>query len=145
VDVDTPRMRKLLLFSVLTIAAAIPAAASAGSSSWAAQANQVCVVWTAKAKREFATPVKASELYGFAVKARSLESQELAQLAAIPGATPAGTKALGALRADVAEIGTAISAWDKGDKASFVQILKQYLNDSRPKAAFAAAGAGRCG
>jgi hypothetical protein len=49
------------------------------------------------------------------------------------------------MRVDVAEIGAAIGAWDKGDKASFIRILKQYLNDHRPKAAFAAAGAPSCG
>ena|SRR5438552_13179489 len=138
-------MRRFLLFGVLVLGSVVPGATAGTSSSWSDEANRVCIIYTAKAKREFAAPVKPSELYGFAVKAKSLESQELAELAKIPGATPAGTKAIGALRADVAEIGAAIGAWDKGDKASFVRILKQYLNDHRPKAAFTAAGAGQCG
>jgi hypothetical protein len=139
-------MRHLFLAGALLVGAVVPnVAAARPSESWSDQANRVCVVWTAKAKREFASPVKPSELYGFAVKAKALESQELAELAKIPGATPAGAKALGTLRADVAEVGSAITAWNKGDKAAFVQILKQYLNDSRPKIAFAAAGASKCG
>jgi len=138
-------MRRFLLFGVLVLGSVVPGATAGTSSSWSDEANRVCIIYTAKAKREFAAPVKPSELYGFAVKAKSLESQELAELAKIPGATPAGTKAIGGLRADVAEIGAAIGAWDKGDKASFVRILKQYLNDGRPKAAFAAAGAQHCG
>ena len=139
-------MRRLFLTSAVVLGAVVTnVAAARPAESWSDQANRVCVVWTAKAKAAFPGPIKASELYGFAVKAKGLESQELAELARIPGATPAGAKALGALRGDVAEIGAAITAWNKGDKASFVQILKQYLNDSRPKAAFAAAGASKCG
>jgi hypothetical protein len=138
-------MRRILLLGAFVLGSVLPGAAAAGTSSWSDEANRVCVVYTAKAKREFAAPVQAAGLYAFAVKAKALESQELAELAGIPGATPAGTKAIGVLRADVAEIGAAIGAWDKGDKASFVRILKQYLNDHRPKAAFSAAGAGKCG
>jgi hypothetical protein len=139
-------MRRLLLLGAFALGAVATGAATAGTTmSWSTQADQVCVVWTAKAKREFAAPVKPSELYGFAVKAKTLESQELAELSRIPGTTPAGTKALAAMRADVAEVAAAIAAWDKGDKASFVQTLKQYLNDRRAKAAFTAAGALKCG
>jgi len=138
-------VRRILFLGALVLGSVVPGAAAAGTSSWSDEANRVCVVYTAKAKREFATSVTVSGLYAFAVKAKALENQELAELASIPGATPAGTKAIGSLRADVAEIDAAIRAWDKGDKASFARILKQYLNDSRPKAAFAAAGAGRCG
>jgi hypothetical protein len=138
-------MRQLLLLAALALAAVAADASAAGTSSWSGKADQVCVVWTAKAKREFATPVKPSELYGFAQKAKALESAELAELAKIPGVNAAGTKALTAMRADIAEVGAAVAAWDKGDKASFVQILKQYLNDHRAKVAFAAAGASKCG
>ncbi len=138
-------MRKLFLFAALATSVLLPEVSSAGTSTWTSQANQVCVVWLAKAKKEFAAPVTPAGLYTFAVKAKSLESQELAVLEKIPSAPATGTHALGVMRADIAEVGSAISAWDRGDKASFVTILKQYLNDHRTKAAFAAAGASQCG
>ena len=40
---------------------------------------------------------------------------------------------------------SAIHAWDRGDKASFVKLLKGYLDSNKPKVAFAAAGASKCG
>jgi len=121
------------------------AAAPVSQSSWATQANQVCSVWIAKAKKEFGSPVTPAQLYSFAHKAKTLEMQELAALEQIPGRTAAGTAALAAVRVDIAEIGSAISAWDHGKPASFVTILKRYLNDGRPKSAFAVAGASQCG
>ena len=114
-------------FAVI-LAGVSASASSAAPSSWAAQANQVCSVWTAKAKKEFGTPVTAAQLYSFAHKAKALELQEFA-----------------ALQVDIAEIGSAITAWDHGKPAQFVTILKRYLNDGRPKSAFAIAGAGQCG
>jgi hypothetical protein len=139
--------RRLLILAALATCAAIPAVppAAAAPTSWAGQANQVCVVWLAKAKKEFGSPVTPAQLYGFAVKAKTLESQELAQLEQIPGRTAAGTQALAAVKVDIAEIGSSITAWKQGKAAQFVQILKAYLNDGRPKAAFAAAGAHQCG
>ncbi|HEY2541429.1 MAG TPA: hypothetical protein VGH92_00100 [Gaiellaceae bacterium] len=141
---------KLILSSVAALGAALavalPAsAAPAAPTSWAAQANQVCSVWTAKAKKEFGAPVTPAQLYSFAHKAKSLEAQELAALEKIPGRSDAGTVALAAVKTDIAEIGSAITAWDKGKPAQFVTILKRYLNDGRPKSAFAIAGAGQCG
>ncbi|HEY2074385.1 MAG TPA: hypothetical protein VGG88_12485 [Gaiellaceae bacterium] len=141
---------KLILSSVAATAAALavalPAsAAPAAPSTWAGQANQVCTVWLAKAKKEFGSPVTPAQLYSFAHKAKSLETQELAALEKIPGRTAAGTAALAAVQADIAEIGSAITAWDHGKPAQFVTILKRYLNDGRPKSAFAVAGAGQCG
>jgi hypothetical protein len=139
-------MRKMLLLVVLLVSLAVPAAASAASTAqWSDQANKVCVVWLAKAKAAFKTPVKAAGLYNFAVKAKTLESQELAVLAQIPARPSAGTAALNAMNADVAMVGSAIAAWDAGNQARFVTILKQYLNDHRVKTAFAAAGAAKCG
>ncbi|HXR12181.1 MAG TPA: hypothetical protein VN770_07795 [Gaiellaceae bacterium] len=132
--------------STAALAAAMPtAAAPVSQSSWATQANQVCSVWIAKAKKEFGSPVTPAQLYSFAHKAKTLEMQELAALEQIPGRTAAGTAALAAVRVDIAEIGSAISAWDHGKPASFVTILKRYLNDGRPKSAFAVAGASQCG
>lgn len=144
---------RLFLSSVIAISAAIaavtPAAASptlsASQSSWAAQANKVCVVWLAKAKKEFGSPVTPTQLYGFAVKAKTLESQERAVLMQIPGRTAAGTAALAAVKVDIAEVNSAITAWNQGKAALFVQILKRYLNDGRAKSAFAVAGANQCG
>jgi hypothetical protein len=143
-------MRKLLVsLSLGALACAIVAtaapAAPVGSSTWASDANQVCVVWLAKAKKEFGNPVTASQLYSFAVKAKKLESQELAVLKKIPNRTSSGTHALAALQVDVNEVGTAITAYQAGNAQRFVTILKRYLNDERPKAAFAAAGASQCG
>jgi hypothetical protein len=139
-----------LLVAIAAAAAALtvvlPAtAAPAAYNSWAAQANQVCSVWTAKAKKEFGTPVTAAQLYSFAHKAKALEIQEFGALQKIQGRTAAGTAALTALQVDIAEIGSAIKAWDQGKPAQFVTILKRYLNDGRPKSAFAIAGAGQCG
>jgi hypothetical protein len=99
----------------------------------------------ARAKKEFGSPVTPAQLYGFAVKAKALESEELSVLRRIPGRTPAGTRALAAMQVDVAEVGSAISAWKQGDLQRFIKVLKQYLNDNRPKVAFAAAGAKQCG
>ncbi|MFL5912687.1 MAG: hypothetical protein ACJ768_19230 [Gaiellaceae bacterium] len=139
-----------LLVATAAVAAALTAASGAGAApaaqgSWASQANQVCSYWIAKAKKEFGSPVTAAQLYAFAHKAKTLESQELAALAKIPGRNAAGTAALAAVQTDIAEIGSAISAWDHGKPAQFVTILKRYLNDGRPKSAFAIAGAGQCG
>lgn len=139
-----------LLFAAVAIGAAMatvtPAAATpASQSSWAAQANKVCVVWLAKAKKEFGSPVTPAQLYSFAVKAKTLESQELAVLEKIPGRTAAGTAAFTAVKVDIAEVGSAITAWNQGKAALFVQILRRYLNDGRAKSAFAIAGANQCG
>jgi len=141
-------MRKLLFISfvgALAFGALTPGLASARTSTWNSQANQVCSIWLVKAKQLFATPVKPAGLYKFAVDAKTLESQELAQLAKIPNPSAAGVHALGVMNADIAEVGSAISAYDRGDSASFIRILKLYLNDHRSKAAFAAAGAHQCG
>jgi hypothetical protein len=139
-----------LLVPLAAVAAALTvalpaAAAPSAPNSWAKQANQVCSVWIAKAKKEFGSPVTAAQLYSFAHKAKTLESQELAALQKIQGRTAAGTAALTAVQVDIAEIGSAITAWDHGKPAQFVTILKRYLNDGRPKSAFAIAGAGQCG
>jgi hypothetical protein len=143
--------RVLLLAAVAAGAAvtAVPAVAApkapASQSPWAAQANKVCTVWLAKAKKEFGSPVTPAQLYTFAQKAKSLETQELGVLAKIPGRTAAGTAALQAVVVDINEIGSAITAWNQGNAAKFVTILKKYLNDGRAKSAFAVAGATQCG
>lgn len=141
---------RLFFLAAVAIAAAIAtttssAAAPASQSAWAAQANNVCVVWLAKAKKELGSPVTAAQLYSFAVKAKKLESDEYTVLAKIPGRTDSGTAALVAMKADIAEVGSAITAWDHGNAALFVQTLKKYLNDGRAKSAFAIAGANKCG
>jgi hypothetical protein len=147
---DTVAMRmRLSVFAAMAvgaIAAGSPAAAApAAQNEWAAQANKVCVVWLAKAKTQLGSPVTTAQLYSFAVKAKTLEAQERAVLAGIPGRTQAGSAALAAVQVDIAEVGSAITAWDKGKPAVFVQILKRYLSDNRAKSAFAAAGANQCG
>ncbi|HEY8315834.1 MAG TPA: hypothetical protein VIG35_03130 [Gaiellaceae bacterium] len=141
---------RLFLFAAtaasVAVASVMPAAAApASQSSWAAQANKVCVVFLAKAKKAFGSPVTPAQLYGFAQKAKAIESQELTTLQQIPGRTDAGTAALNAVKVDIAEIGSAITAWNQGNAAKFVTILKRYLNDGRPKSAFAVAGATQCG
>jgi hypothetical protein len=141
---------RLFLFAAtatsVAVASVMPAAAAPVSqSSWAAQANKVCVVFLAKAKKAFGSPVTPAQLYSFALKAKAIESQELATLQQIPGRTATGTAALNAVKVDIAEIGSAITAWNQGNAAKFVTILKRYLNDGRPKSAFAVAGANQCG
>lgn len=142
-------MRKPLFIGFIAALAlsvvALPGVASARSSSWTSDANKVCVIWLAKAKKQFATPVTPAGLYKFAVNAKTLESQELVELAKIHGASTAGTHALSVMHADIVEVSSAISAADRGDSKSFIRILKQYLNDHRSKAAFTAAGASQCG
>lgn len=129
-----------------SLAAVTPASASSESqSAWALQANKVCVIWLAKAKKELGTPTTAAQLYSFAVKAKKLESQELAVLQKIPARDAAGTAALAAMKVDIAEVGSAVTAWNQGNPALFVKLLKRYLNDSRAKSAFAVAGANQCG
>ena len=144
---------RVLLLAAVAAGAAVTAVspavaapkAHASQSSWAAQANKVCTVWLAKAKKEFGTPVTPAQLYTFAQKAKAHETQELGVLVKIPGRTSAGTAALQAVVVDINEIGSAITAWKQGDAAKFVTILKKYLNDGRAKAAFAVAGATQCG
>ena len=144
---------RVLLLAAVAASAAVTAVspavaapkAPASQSSWAAQANKVCTVWLAKAKKEFGSPVTAAQLYAFAQKAKSLETQELGVLSKIPGRTAAGTAALQAVVVDINEIGSAITAWNQGNAAKFVTILKKYLNDGRAKSAFAVAGATQCG
>ena len=144
---------RVLLVAAVAASAAVTAVspavaapkAPASQSSWAAQANKVCTVWLAKAKKEFGTPVTPAQLSTFAKKAKALETQELAVLVKIPGRTSAGTAALQAVVVDINEIGSAITAWNQGNAAKFVTILKKYLNDGRAKSAFAVAGATQCG
>jgi hypothetical protein len=142
-------MRSLVLISAVLVASAVTAgaapAATSSSASWASQANQVCVVWLAKANKEFGKPVTPAQLYSFAHKANTLETQELGVLAKISGRPAVGTAALNAMIADINELRSAIGAYDKGKPAQFVTILKKYLNDERAKQAFAAAGATKCG
>jgi hypothetical protein len=141
---------RLFLIAVVALCSSIVAVSPAGASrasqsAWAAQANKVCVVWLAKAKKEFGSPVTPAQLYSFAVKAKALESAELADLQKIPGQDDAGAAALTAMKVDIAEVGSSITAWNKGNAALFITILKRYLNDKRPKSAFAIAGASQCG
>jgi hypothetical protein len=127
-------------------AAVTPAtAAPVSRSTWATEANKVCVVWAAKIKAEFGAPNTAALAYIFSRKAKSLESQERAALLRIPGRTDAGTAAIAALKADIAELDSAISAFDRGKLALFKQLFRRYLSDTRARDAFAAAGAKQCG
>jgi hypothetical protein len=134
--------------AALLVACASTAAASAApasNSNWSSQADQVCSVWLAKLKTTFATPVTTAGLYPFALKVKKMETQELVQLEQIPGRDATGTAALGAVHTDIAELDSAIVAWNKGNETQFATILKKYLNDERPKSAFALAGATSCG
>jgi hypothetical protein len=144
-------MRRLLIPVALVLSALLPATTSAAPSkhsarsAWATQANQVCTAWLAKAKTELGTATTTAQLYPFATRAKTLESQELGLLVKIPGRSAAGSAALAAVRVDLNELGTAIAAWKAGKQAQFIQGLKKYLNDNRPRAAFAMAGASKCG
>jgi hypothetical protein len=140
-------MTKLLPVTAALAACAVLAgsASAAPADAWSSQANQVCTVYVAKAKKMFAKPVQASGLYKFAKDVRTLENSELSELNAIPNRSSAGTHALTVLRGDIGMVTLAIHAWDRGDKASFVKLLKGYLDSNKPKVAFAAAGASKCG
>ena len=142
-------MRYLVLISAVLAAGAVTAgaapAATSSSSPWATQANAICVVWLAKANKEFGHPVTPAQLYSFANKANTLETQEFGVLSKIPNRPALGTTALNAVVTDINELRSAINAYVKGKPAQFVTILKKYLNDERAKQAFAAAGATKCG
>jgi outer membrane murein-binding lipoprotein Lpp len=140
-------MTKLLLLTAAVAASAVLAgsASAAPRNDWSSQANQVCTVYVAKAKQLFAKPVQASGLYKFAKDVKTLETSEFNALDSIPGRAAAGNHALVALRGDIGMVVSAIHAYDKGDKATFVKDLKAYLNSTKPKVAFAAAGASKCG
>lgn len=139
-------MKILLLTAAVAAAALAPAAASATpTDTWSTHANQVCTTYVAKAKQLFAKPVQPSGLYKFAKDVKTLETSEFNALNAIPNRSSAGDHALVALHGDIGMVTSAIHAWDRGDKASFVKLLKGYLNSSKPKVAFAAAGASKCG
>ena len=141
-------MRSIVLIPAVLAASAVTAgaapAATTSSSPWASQANKVCVVWLAKANKEFGKPVTPAQLYSFANKANALETQELGVLAKIPNRPAAGTAALNAVIADINNVRSAIVAYNKGKFAQFKTILTKFLNDERPKQAFAAAGATKC-
>jgi hypothetical protein len=140
-------MTKTLLLTVALAAGAILAgsASAAPRDDWSTHANQICTVYVAKAKQLFAKPVQPSGLYKFANDVKKLETSEFNALDAIPGRSSAGDHAMVMLRGDIGMITAAIHAFDKGDKATFVKDLKSYLNSNKPKVAFAAAGASKCG
>jgi len=140
-------MTKILLLTAVVAAAAVLAgsAAAAPNDTWSSQANQVCTIYVAKAKQLFEKTVQPSGLYKFAKDVKSLETNEFNALNAIPGRSATGDHALVALRGDIGMVTSAIHAFDNGDKATFVKDLKAYLNSSKPKVAFAAAGASKCG
>jgi hypothetical protein len=141
-------MRSIVLISAVLATCAVTAGAAPAATStspWATKANAVCVVWLAKAQKEFGHPVTPAQLYTFANKANKLETQELAVLAKIPKRPSVGTAALNAVVADINELRSAIVAYDKGKFAQFKTVLTAYLNDNRAKQAFAAAGATKCG
>jgi hypothetical protein len=140
-------MTKTLSLTAAVVAGAVLAgsASAAPRDDWSTQANQVCTVYVAKAKKLFAKPVQPSGLYKFAKDVKTLETSELNELNAIPNPSTAGTHALSVLRGDIGMVTIAIHAFDKGDKAKFVNELKAYLNSNKPKVAFAAAGASKCG
>jgi hypothetical protein len=140
-------MTKLTFLLILVLAGSVAAgsASAAPRDDWSGQANRVCTSYVATAKRLFATPVKPSGLYKFAKDVKALETSELVDLTAIPGRSSAATHALAVLKLDIGTVDSAIKAWDRGDKATFVAKLRAYLNDNRPKVAFHAAGASKCG
>jgi hypothetical protein len=139
--------KTLLLLTAVAAAGAVLAgsASAAPRDDWSTQANQVCTIYVAKAKQLFAKPVQPSGLYKFAKDVKTLETSEFNALNSLPGRSTAGDHALLALRGDIGMVTSAIRAWDTGDKATFVKDLKAYLNSTKPKVAFAAAGASKCG
>jgi hypothetical protein len=146
---DIP-VRKTALTACLATAIVSVAAttnAAAAQTTWAAKANQVCTIWKAKAKAEFGTaaPTTPKQAYLFSVKAVALEQGELSALAKIPNPTPAGTRALAAVRTDIKEIRAGIHDWQIGDKVGFVRIYNFWQHDHRPGQAFLAANANACG
>jgi hypothetical protein len=145
---DSTYMTKTLLFLIAVAAAGAVLAGSASAAprdDWSVQANQVCTIYVAKAKQLFAKPVQPAGLYKFAKDVKTLETSEFNALNAIPNRSSAGSHALVTLRGDIGMVASAIHAWDKGDRATFVKDLKAYLNSTKPKLAFAAAGASKCG
>jgi hypothetical protein len=140
-------MTKLLLLTAAVTAGAVLAgsASAAPRDDWSSQANKVCTIYVAKAKQLFAKPVQPSGLYKFAKDVKALETSEFNALNAIPGRSSAGDHAMLALHGDIGMVVSAIHAWDAGNKATFVKDLKAYLNSTKPKVAFAADGASKCG
>jgi hypothetical protein len=134
----------LLAATAITAAVAAVTPASASPGAWANEANTVCAVWAAKIKAEFGAPNTPALAYIFTRKAKTLESKERAALLRIPGRTPAGAAALAALKADIAELGSAVTAFDGGKVALFEQLFRRYLSDTRARDAFVAAGAKQC-
>ena len=131
---------RVLLFAAVAAGAAVTAVspavaapkAPASQSSWAAQANKVCTVWLAKAKKEFGSPVTPAQLYAFAQKAKSLETQELGVLSKIPGRTAAGTAALRAVVVDINEIGVRNHGVEPGQRGE-VRHDPEEVSERRPR------------
>ena len=140
-------MTKILLLTAAVATGAVFAgsASAASHDDWSTQANQVCTVYVAKAKQLFSKPVQPAGLYKFAKDVKTLETSEFNALNALPNRSTAGDHALLTLRGDIGMVVAAIHAFDQGNKAVFVKDLKAYLNSSKPKVAFAAAGASKCG
>ena len=139
-------MRGLIGAVTVVVAAATAVAASAAQTSWATQADKVCTVWTAKAKKVMSggPPQTAPAAYAFSVKAVALEQGELAALSSVPNPTAAGNRALRSVSVDIAEIRVGLKDWRAGNKAGFVRVYNIWQADHRPHRAFLAAGAKVC-
>ena len=135
-----------LIGAVTVVAAAAMALTASAATSWATQADKVCTVWTAKAKKVMGAgpPQTAAAAYAFSVKAVALEQGELAALRRIPNPTATGKKALRSVSVDIAEIRVGLKDWRAGDKAGFVRVYNVWQADHRPHHAFLAAGTRVC-
>jgi hypothetical protein len=133
--------------ATVVAATCIAGSSLAASTTWAASANKVCTAWKAKAKAQLGNtaPKTPQQAYEMSVKATALERGELAALMQIPNPTPAGTRALTAVKTDIAEIAAGVAAWRSGDKAGFARIYNAWQKDFRPSKAFLDAGAKACG
>ena len=131
---------------VIVVGTVVATVAQGGTSAWAKQADRVCSVWDAKAKKVLGTmpPKTSAKAYNFAVKVAALETGELAALKKIPHPTTAGAKALHATQADIAEVKAAIHDWRVGKRAALAKVYTAWVSDRRADNAFIAAGARGC-
>jgi hypothetical protein len=144
--VNRLRTPSLLMAGVIA-AGCVAGVSEAASPTWAARADRVCTTWTAKATAALGNtaPKSPAQAYAKSAKAIGLERAELAALRTIPSPTPAGTRALAAVKTDIAEITVGLNDWKSGNKAGFVRVYNRWQKDFRPHRAFVAAGAKACG
>jgi hypothetical protein len=152
-------MRVTMLIGIAVVAWALVGTgpASAGSASWAVQANAVCKTQKAKTRvvrarlQKTVEPLVRHQPLTHAqwsyVLHTSLQLVRvwLRELERVPGPVPPlGQRALRLTRLNVAELARATQAFEKGNSAQFVHWFGVWAGDARADPVWRALGASHC-